>query len=242
MNASMPPSVLPLLEWFARGPAAGEYPGLRSDAGVGDGLGYLLLNKLATDGAGGQFALTDRGAAFLRILLETPLPIRAWVDPRGDAPRQIIVREAFTPGPRDRFVMELGSRPWELTGSDSTLTSFDTEKAGQDEEKTPADDDAGNIDPAILEAARRQVLNPDAWERHSLPADGDFTPWKSKTPAPPHGIGHGTFVDAFLLDGTVLHQYAASINWKTRGKRHDVIGYRVAEDPNAPKTPLADRG
>lgn len=239
----MPPTVLPLLEWFARGPVE-EYPGLRSDASVADGLGFILINDLARDdGPKGRFTLTGRGVAFLRILLATPLPVQAWIDPRGDAPTQVIVRDAFTPGPRDRFVMELRSRPGDMfAGSDSTLTSFDTEKAGQDEAETPADDDAGNIDPAILEAARRQVLNPDAWERHSLPSDGDFIPWKSKTPAPPHGIGHGTFVDAFLLDGTVLHQYAASINWKTRGKRHDVIGYRVAEDPNAPKTPLADRG
>ena len=240
MNATMPPTVLPLIEWFARGPAAGEYPGLRSDAGVADGLGYLLLNKLATGGAGGQFALTDRGTAFLRILLSTPLPVQAWIDPRGDAPAQVVANEAFTPG---RVVTNTGGPADRLSaGSDFTRTSFDLEKAGQGEAETPPDDDAGNIDPAILEAARRQVLNPDAWERHSLPSDDDFIPWKSKTPAPPHGIGHGTFVEAFLLDGSVLRQYAASINWKTRGKRHDVIGYRVAEDPNAPKTPLADRG
>ena len=242
----MPPTVLPLLEWFARGPAAGEYPGLRSDAGVGDGLGYLLLNRLAADGAGGQFALTDRGAALLRILLATPLPVQAWIDPRGDAPTQVIIREAFTPKGNERWEMRIGAPAVENAGSDFALKAYgDDGKPGADMylETRPADDyEEGNIAPAILEAARRQVLNPDAWEKHALPAGEGFTPWQSKTPAPPHGIAHGTFLDVFLLDGTIRHEYAASINWKTRGKRHDVIGYRIGEDPNAPKTPLADRG
>ena len=74
---------------MVRARAVEEYPGLRSDASVADGLGFILINDLARDdGPKGRFTLTGRGVAFLRILLATPLPVQAWIDPRGDAPTQ----------------------------------------------------------------------------------------------------------------------------------------------------------
>jgi hypothetical protein len=63
-----------------------------TEAFVGDAGGELHMElveggafKISHKGFGSQFELTEKGKKWVAMILDTPMPINVWVDPRYDS-------------------------------------------------------------------------------------------------------------------------------------------------------------
>lgn len=219
-----PQITLSLIEWFARGPEAGPHPEInRGSTEVSEALAFLLGNGLVNP-AGASFAITGRGQAWLQMLLTSPLPVQAWIDPRRHEPGAFADWSPATiAAPRSAGVV-IGAPPAPAVAPPIAEPVIET-----------------SIDPEILRRAEASLAAGRGGVIVEAPLPEGFTPWDGPTPAPPKDIRHDTFIVAFHRDGTISRQFAGSINWKNRGKRHDVVGYQRADSPD-PATPLAMKG
>lgn len=85
----MTPLALEMLIWFhTRGAAAGAFPRIELKPQL-EVVNWFLDEDIIEphDGASPQYTYrtTEKGAAWLGMMLETPMPRRVWVDPRRAA-------------------------------------------------------------------------------------------------------------------------------------------------------------
>ena len=222
-----PPGILPLIEWCARGPDAGVYPELlKGSTAMAEALAFVLGNGLAAPAGANLFALTGRGQAFLGMLLSAPLPEQIWADPRfvvGEGPTIYQHRQ-----------VQAGPLLTALTPTAPVEIKTAVDSAG--------DDEAGNIPADVLARAAAAVQKgPAAWTEQKLP--DDFTEHVGTRPQHlPEGVLYNSKVHVFRRDGRIEELHAASINWKRRNKRDDVLGFQhLVSDDEALEAKLRGR-
>lgn len=80
----MTPLALEMLIWFrTRAPAAGSFPNI--ERGPQKEIVDWFLREgviLQCEGVHAGFKTTERGDAWLKLCLDTPMPVQLWVDPR----------------------------------------------------------------------------------------------------------------------------------------------------------------
>lgn len=86
----MTPLAIEMLIWFhTRGAEAGPFPNIRMGSPQGEIVAGFLAEGIieAYEGTSPQhtYRTTDRGKAWLTMMLDTPMPKQVWIDPRRAA-------------------------------------------------------------------------------------------------------------------------------------------------------------
>ncbi len=136
----------------------------------------------------GKVVLGERGKIWVAMILDTPMPVSQWIDPRG------------------------------LTAPIASVAQIASHVAST----------AAPI--ALTPAPVAQIEQPTQQPAVQLPPG--VTHWKQpNTSKLPTDMKGGQFLEVYRKNGRVEHLYAASVNWRTKGKPDDVIGYREIEEP-----------
>lgn len=202
----MTPLALEMLIRWSRpnnGLSVGEGPSEARDAHA----------ELEGDGLVVGYEVTDRGRAYIAMILETPLPVQQWVDPRDGL--------GFVMGLEGRTVTALADG---LTPRQRAQRDRRAREAG----KMTFVPKASDI-PAVA-AAIQEALADDA------PIPPGFNAWDGSAATPP-GLKPDQPVEVMRRNGKIVSKvggdqlYAVSVNWKHNGKPDDTIAYRLTTDP-----------
>lgn len=218
-------------------------------------LEWLLANGVIA--AVPERALTDRGEAFLAMILDVPLPVQRWIDPRGgfhefrghtvDLSDVLGVTHPYPPAPKHEHV---DPRPALAEALLSSITPSPEQKAA---------------------AYAATVPKPPEGFTHHLGIAWTDTDNEGNQRAVymPKGLKPGDDVEIWYRDGIADKRYpdkpipgqvgkdgkqkmamggmrraggpAGSINWQHRGGDDDVIGYRKLEQEAVTKMVMPKR-
>lgn len=179
----------------------------------------------------GNLKLLDRGRAWLSMILETPMPVVSWIDPRGlaaPAAPPAVALQVQQPPKIDR--------PAPSAAPPAVVTPPPTE--------TPAPAapmrEGATIDPLLLERAKNP--SPEVPAKPVEIPEGMLLNDGNTRAGPPKGVrledGNtldvpgNQFVTVLRRNGKFEQKFAASVNWRAdKNKRDDVIAFAYAEEP-----------
>lgn len=190
------------------------------DCGRGQGLPSPLPSpvheeawaKLLDDGIiNRESKLTARGEAWLAMILDTPMPVQQWIDPRRAMDR--LTKETYA-----TFIQD---------ASDDGLTPRQrAQRERRMREKAPVVDYSDQLTTLNMQ--------PPPASAPTIPPG--FTAWDGSAATPP-GLKPDQPVEVMRRNGKIVSKvggdqlYAVSVNWRNNGKPDDTIAYRLTTDP-----------